>query len=111
MNQRFSDHIKSANAKFKIYPSYKTIVLFRTEHIAPPIKYVIEGLDQFQKVDDELKYVGKIGKYSKFAKDQVGVFLIINHEISYFQNKFAKPEKIISLQDIIKYTGWNIKNI
>ena len=45
MNQRFSDHIRSANNKFKEYTGYKTILLFRTEFlITDIIRYSIEGL-------------------------------------------------------------------
>ena len=111
MNQRFSDHIKSANNKFKLYPDYKSVILFRTEHISGPVKYAIEGLDQYNKVGENLVHIGKVGKYSKFAKNEVGGFLILNYKVAYFTNYHSKPERVISKEDLIKYTDWEIEDL
>ncbi len=111
-NETISDKVKSANDKFKEYPDYRTICLFRTEFMAAALKYHIEGLDQYAKVDEKLSYIGKVGKYSKFAKNEVGGYLIVRDDkIFYFTNFLAKPERILKKKDVENLTGWNIADV
>ncbi len=108
-NETISDKVKSANDKFKEYSGYKTICLFRTEFIAGALKYHIEGLDT---IDQNHNYLGKVGKYSKFAKNEVGGYLIVRDDkIFYFTNYLAKPERILKKEDIENLTGWNIADV
>lgn len=100
MNQRYSDHINSANGKFKNYPGFKTIVLFRTEYIPQTVRYAIEGLDQYKRSNDGLSYVGKVGKYTQFGKNEVGGYLIFTGSMYYFPNYLAKSERVISKEEV-----------
>lgn len=112
MNQRYSDHVKSANNKFRNYPEYKTMVLFRIEYIPIAVKNAIEGLVQIGSFGTR-----RIGKYSKFAKEEVGGFLLINNLLvdgnyrHYFANYLAKPERILNRKDLEILTGWGIEEI
>ncbi len=111
-NERNSDQVRSANNKFKEYPGYRTICLFRTEFMAAGIKYHIEGMDQYTKIDGKLTYIGKTGKYSKFAKNEVGGYLILkDNGIYFFVNYLAKPERIITKKEVASLTGWILEDI
>lgn len=113
MNQRYSDHVKSANNKFKQYPSYKTILIFRTEFIITDIiRYAIEGLHSYQISGNGLVYIGRRGKYSHFSKNEIGCFLIINgSDFGYFPNQLAKENRIISKDEAETIFGHKFNDI
>ena len=113
MNQRFSDHIRSANNKFKEYPEYKTILLFRTEFIITDvIRYAIEGLHSYSKPEDHLVYIGRKGKYSKYNKKEIGCFLIVNQEgFGYFSNELAKGSRSLDKEKTEKIFGCKFNDI
>lgn len=108
MNKRLADQVKSANKKFKSYPNYKTILLLRSDHIAGVLLYALEGLDQYQYREGELTHTGKVGKYSKYAKNEVGGFLIVTHRAVYKQNYLSNSERFLTLEELKKLTGWSI---
>lgn len=112
MNQRFADHIRSANNKFKEYPNYKTIFLLRTEFpIMRVVRYVIEGLDSYVKNSDgHLVYAGKVGKYSKYNKQEIGCFLVIENDGYYFPNVFARPNRTLTKEEVRKIFGYAFKD-
>lgn len=113
MNQRFSDHVRSANNKFREYPEYKTILLFRTEFIITDvIRYAIEGLHSYSKPADHLVYIGRKGKYSKHNKEEIGCFLIVNQEgFGYFSNELAKENRSLDKEKIERIFGRKFNDI
>jgi len=113
MNQRFSDHVRSANNKFKEYPGYKTILLFRTEFlITDVIRYAIEGLHSYSKPKDRLVYIGRKGKYSKYNRQEIGCFIVVNQGTHYFPNDvFAKQSRLLNKKKVEGIFGQNFKDI
>ncbi len=112
MNQRFSDHIRSANKKFKEYPGYKTVLLFRTEFlIIDIIRYSIEGLHSYSKPEDRLVYIGRKGKYSEYNRQEIGCFVVINQEAHYFPNVLAKQNRLFNKEDVQKIFGHSFKDV
>ncbi len=117
MNMRYGDHIKSANSKFKNYLNYKTVILFRFSNLPDIVKYVIEGLVQIVFSKEDISYQRRVGKYTKYAKNEVGGFLLHNeiningNNIWYFTNYLAKDERKLDKFEIKKITGWNIIDI
>lgn len=113
MNQRFSDHVRSANNKFKEYPGYKTIFFFRTELIITDIvRYAIEGLHSYSKPTDHLVYSGRKGKYSKHNKKEIGCFLIVNQGgFGYFPNELTRQDRSLDKEKIEKIFGRKFNDI
>lgn len=112
MNQRFNDHIRSANKKFKEYPGYKTILLFRTEFlITTIIRYAVEGLHSYSRPKDRLVYIGRKGKYSKYIRQEIGCFIVINQEAHYFSNVLAKQSRLLRKKEVEKIFGQSFKNV
>ena len=113
MNQRFGDHIRSANNKFKEYPGYKTILLFRTEFIITDvIRYAIEGLHSYSKQADRLVYIGRKGKYSKHNKEKIGCFIVVNQEgFGYFSNDLAEENRFLDKGKIERIFGRKFNDI
>ena len=112
MNQRLSDHLKSANAKFKSYPGYKTILLIRTDFIIVDVLcYAIKGLHRYSKVGGELKYTGRTGKYSTYIRKEIGGFLIVSDAYYYFPNQYALPQRIVTRDEIQSILGKEVKEI
>ena len=112
MNQRFNDHIRSANKKFKEYPGCKTILLFRTDFlITDIIRYAVEGLHSYSKPKDHLVYIGRKGKYSKYNRQEIGCFIVINQEAHYFPNVLARQSRLLSKEEVEKIFGQNFKDV
>jgi hypothetical protein len=112
MNQRYADDIRSANSKFKNYPSYKTILILRTEFfVVDIIKYVILGLHTFSKVNDELVYSGRKGKYSSYVRNNIGCFLIVNHKLSFLPNRFAMQDRALNKEELEQMLSLEIEDI
>ena len=112
MNQRFADHVRSANNKFKEYPEYKTIFLLRTEFfIIDVIRYAIEGLHSYSKPKDCLMYIGRTGKYSKYNRQEIGCFIVVNRELHYFPNIFAKQSRLLNKEEVEKIFSQNFKDV
>ncbi|HEY4513554.1 MAG TPA: hypothetical protein VJH06_03520 [Candidatus Paceibacterota bacterium] len=113
MNQRYADHIKSANDKFKNYPGHKTILIFRTDFvITEVIKYAIEGLHQFKKVEEDLTYAGRKGKYSTYIRNNIGCFVIIvKDKVDFFPNAYADESRVLNKKEVETILGFKIKEI
>ncbi len=110
MNKRLADQVRSANNKFKSYSAYRTILLLRSEYIPDTLHYALEGLDQFRLSNEQRVYVGKVGKYTEFAKNEVGGFLIVTHRIIYSANYLAKKHRVVPFEEVEKLTGWKIEH-
>ena len=112
MNQRFGDHVRSANNKFKEYQGYKTILLFRTEFLTTDvIRYAVEGLHSYSKPKDCLVYIGRRGKYSKHNRQTIGCFVVINQEAHYFPNVFAEENRLLNKKEVEKIFGQSFKDV
>ncbi|MFH1129440.1 MAG: hypothetical protein V1686_01770 [Patescibacteria group bacterium] len=113
MNQRFSDHIKSADNKFKEYSDYKTILILRTEFLLEKIiGYAIEGCHSYLLQDRKLIYAGRRKKYSKYCGREIGCFLIfINREKYYLSNNLAKDNRIVLKNDAESILGLALNDV
>lgn len=115
MNQRFTDHLRSANNKFKEYPDCKTILLIRTEFpIIDIIRYSIEGLHTYKLPPSgkrPLIYNGRKTKYSEYIRKEIGCYLISNQENYYFSNKFANQERVLKKEKVEKMFDLKLKDI
>jgi hypothetical protein len=111
MNQRFADHVKSANNKFKEYSHYKTIFILRSEFpLEKLIRYAIDGCHSYL-VPGKI-YIGRKGKYSKYIKREIGCFLIfINKQRYYFPNDLAKKDRVVSKKEVEKIFGYTFNDV
>jgi hypothetical protein len=114
MNARLNDAVRSANRKFKFYPNYRTILLFRTEFsIVDVFCYALVGLHSYslpQDGNEKLKYVGRKTKYSQYNRKETGCFVIWIDNIYYCPNVLANKERIIEKIQIEKIFGLELKN-
>ena len=115
MNARLNDDIRSANKKFKNYPDYKTILLFRTEFfIADVFRYALEGLHTYslpRDKDEKLKYVGRKTKYSPFIRKEIGCFIVWTDDRYYISNELARPQRVLEKEEIEKLFNLKFKNV
>ena len=112
MNERYSDHVRSANRKFKQYAGYKTILLFRTEFpIFDVIRYSVEGLYTYSLGVGGLVYSGRRGKYSKFNRKEIGCFLLVAHDAGYFPNVLADSIRVLSKKEVEEIFGWDLEEV
>lgn len=98
MNTILTDHMSDARLKFKNYPEYKTILLFRTDHqTISSVRYAIDGLHTFT----ESEYAGRRSKYSSHIRENIGCFVICDYdgEFHYIPNPHCK-----SLSNLVSKT-------
>jgi len=118
MNKRLSDDIRSANKKFKSYPNYKTILLFRTGFFMVDIfRYALEGLHAYSSPRDKngkLRYVGRATKYSAFIRKEIGCFIIYVYSEKgwyYIPNKLAEPQRVLDKEKIENLFNLKLENV
>jgi hypothetical protein len=114
MNKRFTDHLRSANNKFKEYSDYKTILLIRTEfQIVDIIRYSIDGLHQYgiNSQSKSLVYKGRKSKYSEFIRKEIGCYLIVNRDFYFVPNKFARNNRIFNKKELEEILGLGVKDV
>jgi len=114
-NRQFKDDLKSANKKFINYPSYKTILILRTDmadRTTGLIDYIINGLKTFKKDGNELVYVGRPNTYFSDEDNsisEVGAIIFWgNNQIVYGPNnnpnfnkaRFLDKDDIENILDI-----------
>lgn len=110
MNKRMSDHLKSANNKFKEYPNHKTILILRTNLDLPVvIRYSFDGLHTYTKNKSKnLKHIGRKSKYSIYAKKHVGGIIIASRNYNFFENSYASKERLVKIEEVGDVLGEKI---
>lgn len=111
MNERFNDDVKSANNKFSFYPSYKTILLIRTNFpIVDVIRYSIEGpkVLHINVNTNAVTRVSRQKKYSDFVFKNIGSCLIFTSRAYYFPNRLADQSRVLEKAKIEKNVWFKV---
>lgn len=110
MNKRLQDDIRDANKKFEQYPSYKTILLFRTDfYFSDIMKYAMRGpkVLHINKNTQIVENVSRETKYSPYIFKNIGCFLVFNQNAFYFSNNYALSERVLNKEKIEKLFEMN----
>jgi hypothetical protein len=114
-SNQWKDDARDANAKFKNYQDYKTILIIRTEMIdrPPTVLYIMRGLLRYKKgVSGLVPWSNKNTHLSGSSTKEIGAYVFCGETgFFYYKNPIGDTARIIELKELAIMMGWDIKDL